>query len=234
MVTNMLCFFVLMMAMSNTDVDKFQQLADAFQSLLGGTRFVLTGSQSVLPYPRPPATSGNTGNEAGSQEESVETTSPNIIVETPYPTEEEFALIMQILEEAGVSEQAELRVNERGLLVRLSSSLLFQSESDELLLEARAIIDQIVPSLLEIDNVLFIEGHTCDLPPVGSHFTDNWALSSARAAAVVRYLESRGIASERLIPSYYSRYRPIVPNINENNRQMNRRVDIVIASNRIP
>ncbi|MBP9015846.1 MAG: OmpA family protein, partial [Candidatus Atribacteria bacterium] len=57
-------------------------------------------------------------------------------------------------------------------------------------------------------------------------------LSAARAIAVLRYLmEEKGLPPERLIAVGYGQYRPLVPNVDEEHRQRNRRVEIVILRN---
>ncbi|HPZ81513.1 MAG TPA: OmpA family protein, partial [Candidatus Atribacteria bacterium] len=68
-----------------------------------------------------------------------------------------------------------------------------------------------------------------DLPIHTSQFPSNWELSAARAIAVLRYLvEEKGLPPERLMAVGYGEYRPLAPNVDEEHRQKNRRVEIVI------
>ena len=146
--------------------------------------------------------------------------------------EMEIAVSAEQLKEA-TENQAEVRVNERGLMVRLYSSLLFEAGSARLTPAALEVLRNVVPLLANIDNYIMIEGHTCDLPLVDtSLFQDNWDLSGARASAVLRYLQQSGIDPERMRTSAFGEYRNILPNNSEANRARNRRVDIVIVSNR--
>ena len=66
-----------------------------------------------------------------------------------------------------------------------------------------------------------IAGHTDD---IGSD-EFNLELSRKRAEAVVKYLLERGISRARLRAVGYGESRPLVPNISEENRAMNRRVE---------
>ncbi len=66
-----------------------------------------------------------------------------------------------------------------------------------------------------------IAGHTDD---IGSD-EFNLELSRKRAEAVVAYLVGRGISRARLRAVGYGESRPLVPNISEENRAMNRRVE---------
>ena len=68
-----------------------------------------------------------------------------------------------------------------------------------------------------------IQGHTDD---VGKD-AYNFDLSSRRAQAVVDFLESAGVPSTRLHAVGMGETQPIVPNISEENRQRNRRVEMV-------
>ncbi len=73
-----------------------------------------------------------------------------------------------------------------------------------------------------------IEGHTCDM---GSDVY-NIKLSTERAASVYEYLvKEENIPKDRLSVMGYGESRPIVPNDSEENRQKNRRVEIIITTN---
>lgn len=76
-----------------------------------------------------------------------------------------------------------------------------------------------------------VEGHTDDRPIQTSAFGSNWELSTARATHVVqRLVEQHGIAAGRLAAAGYAAYRPRLPNISEEARARNRRVDLVILT----
>ena len=62
---------------------------------------------------------------------------------------------------------------------------------------------------------------------LGSNLGDR--ISHLRATAVVKYLVTeKGLDPSRFSASGYGEYQPLVPNISEANRRINRRVDIVI------
>jgi chemotaxis protein MotB len=62
-------------------------------------------------------------------------------------------------------------------------------------------------------------------------FPSNWELSTARAAAVVRFLqEGVGIEPARLSARGYSFYRPVASNGNEDGRRQNRRIEIILGT----
>lgn len=77
-----------------------------------------------------------------------------------------------------------------------------------------------------------IEGHTDDAPISTAQFQSNWELSTARAAAVVRFFLEQGIPARKLTAAGYADTFPIAPNrnadgtINPDNQARNRRVVI--------
>lgn len=79
-----------------------------------------------------------------------------------------------------------------------------------------------------------VEGHTDNLP-LGpfllKRFPSNWELSTARAAAVVRFLSQEGgVEPERLSARGFSYYKPVATNKTEGGRRQNRRIEIILSS----
>jgi peptidoglycan-associated lipoprotein len=71
---------------------------------------------------------------------------------------------------------------------------------------------------------MIIEGHTCNIGT--SEY--NLALGERRARSVQNYLESRGVASNRLEIVSYGEERPKFDNSREETRRLNRRAALVI------
>ena len=85
-----------------------------------------------------------------------------------------------------------------------------------------------VVTLLKVNTGIEIElsAHTDDK---GSDDYNN-KLSDQRAAAVAAYIVSKGIDPARLVSKGYGKTQPLVPNINDENRAKNRRVELKILS----
>jgi len=85
------------------------------------------------------------------------------------------------------------------------------------------------------DQNIIVEGHTDDMkigPALQQRFPTNWELSTARAAAVVRFLQEKGsIAPERMTASGFSFYKPVAANDTEEGRRQNRRIEIIMVPN---
>lgn len=85
---------------------------------------------------------------------------------------------------------------------------------------------------MEKNSTIEVEGHTDADPIRSSQFPSNWELSGARAATVVRLLQSFGMDPARLRASGLAQFKPIAPERDQRgqpiaaNKALNRRVII--------
>ena len=128
----------------------------------------------------------------------------------------------------GIAGRVSVQMEERGLVISLQDTILFNSGSATLTPDAGNIIAEVGKNLQSLQNFVLVEGNTDNLPIHTTEFPSNWEFSSARATNVVQELILCGIAPERLSANGYGEYRPQVANDSDEHRQMNRRVDIVI------
>jgi chemotaxis protein MotB len=122
--------------------------------------------------------------------------------------------------------------NERGVTVHIMDELLFSSGSAVLKPGALTLLEDLSGVLRQIPHDIRVEGHTDNVPIQTPVFPSNWHLSVARAVNAAHFMVQRcNIAPERVSVVGYSEYRPLLPNISDDNRAKNRRVDIVIVTN---
>lgn len=130
-----------------------------------------------------------------------------------------------------LTKQISVELNERGLVIHVLESALFASGSATLRTEAQSLMDRIAGEIRELPNQIRVEGHTDDRPIATSRFPSNWELSTARAAAVVRYfIEKHQLPPDQISALGFGEHRPLVANDTDENRGKNRRVDIVILT----
>jgi chemotaxis protein MotB len=120
------------------------------------------------------------------------------------------------------------------LKVIFVDKILFDSGSVEINARGRESLRVMADALKNSqDQEILVEGHTDNVPlsaALKKRFPSNWELSTARAAAVVRFLqEEAGIKPERLSARGYSFYRPVAPNTTEEGRRQNRRIEIILG-----
>jgi len=104
-------------------------------------------------------------------------------------------------------------------------NVLFQFGSDEFLNESYVELDRLSTYLEQNPDLqIEIHGHTDD---IGDE-EDNLLLSEKRAQAVVDYLVSKGIDTNRLAAKGFGESRPILPNTSEENQSQNRRTEFIL------
>jgi len=131
------------------------------------------------------------------------------------------------------SRKVSVDLNERGIVISLSSDVYFRRGSAELDIEAaRTVLEKtsaLITSDILKDRKVRIEGHTDrGLTDPDGAWPTNWHLSTGRALNVLGYLVDFGANPEQLSVAGYGEYQPILPNDSEEHMSKNRRVDIVI------
>jgi chemotaxis protein MotB len=114
------------------------------------------------------------------------------------------------------------------------SEVLFDVASADIAEAGKAQLASFAKTLLEIsakipddiDWILRVDGHTDARPIYTFQFPSNWELSSARAIAVVKYLESQGVAPNRLVAAGFAEYRPLDASGSEEAYRRNRRIEL--------
>lgn len=120
---------------------------------------------------------------------------------------------------------------------KFHSDVLFNSGSSDLRKEALPLLtefSQIMNQGTAQELLIQVAGHTDDRPVVKDStrqkHLDNWGLSTNRANQVVRNLVGNGIKNARCSSHGYGPFQPLVPNTDENSRQLNRRVEIFVLA----
>lgn len=124
-----------------------------------------------------------------------------------------------------------IRKEARGLVISLlTDKVLFDLGDTRLKPEIKGVLDDIAEVLQHHpDKQIAVEGHTDDLAIQSAKIPSNWELSALRATSVVKYFVTyKGMDPSRFSAAGYAEYQPLVPNISEANRRINRRVDIIV------
>ncbi|OQY00638.1 MAG: hypothetical protein B6I26_07420 [Desulfobacteraceae bacterium 4572_130] len=115
------------------------------------------------------------------------------------------------------------------IIVRVNGKALFDSGSIDIKSEATSILDEIVKLILGYPEYnVNIKGHTDNMPISSGSYPSNWELSALRATSVLKFLVEKGIRPQRLTATGYGEVMPLVLNISEKNRAINRRVEFVL------
>jgi len=207
--TLLLTFFVLLLSFANMDVQNFRMALGSIKDAFG-VQFDHKGSVSAL------ATSVVELSKKESSDD-IKLLEMDIVEQ-----------IEMVIEEAGLQDKIDVMAGEVGIIVRVTDQVLFPTGSDVLVKGAHRIMDVIAKLTDVVPYPIWIEGHTDDNPINTLRFPSNWELSTARAAAAMRYLvERREVPPERVRIAGYAHFRPLKPNDSVKGRRKNRRVEFV-------
>ena len=127
------------------------------------------------------------------------------------------------------SKSVKLLKSDKGLIIRVNNTLLFDKGSAQIKDNAQKTLDEIAKVLTKIDNPVIIEGHTDSTPIKNVKYPSNWELSTARATNIISYVMKNGrISPKRLCAVGYGEYMPVADNTTISGRMLNRRVDIIV------
>lgn len=131
----------------------------------------------------------------------------------------------------GAGDYADVRQDERGIILSLKDNILFESGKAEIKDSSAEILNMVASIVKKTPHKVLIEGHTDNLPIRNSLFPSNWELSTARAASVLNYLiKNYNLPPDRFAISGYAEYKPVASNETPQGRAKNRRVDIVFLN----
>ncbi|HSQ87854.1 OmpA family protein [Romboutsia sp.] len=201
-ITLLLTFFILLYSMSVVDSQKLKELSNAMQQSLKGNVEI---------------------------EELKDI--KDLKIETDNSDYEDLSeKLNKIIEKNGLTEVIKIRQEDRGIVLQLDETILFDSGKAELKDYSREVLETITTIINNTENDVLVEGNTDNIPMNNEKFGSNWELSTARAVSVVRYfVEGQNIDPTRFAVKGYGEYNPIVENSTPENRAINRRVDILIV-----
>jgi chemotaxis protein MotB len=244
MMTLLFAVFVVLFAISSTNISKVKLLEQSLQEAFSGP--VFTGGKAMM---KTGATSDGT-DQAAPQPPLPSLSPTQAVAEAMNPQDEASAeeaakraneeersfqnlkkRIDKLAREAGLAEKVSTTVTPDGLKIRLvtdgvlfdSGSAVVKSGGEPTLVEIGRIIAQ------EAKHPVQVEGHTDDRPINTSQYPSNWQLSGARAAAVVQRLNGAGVAAKRMSLAGYAAQHPVAGNATPGGRAQNRRVEIILT-----
>lgn len=123
---------------------------------------------------------------------------------------------------------SDLSVEQRDgkIYVSLSQKLLFEKNSDNIDSKGKNALNKLAEVLAERNDLdILVEGHT----DVDGDPAYNWDLSTKRATAVVKHLQTSGVNPDHLTAAGRAFYEPIAKNDTEENKSINRRTEIILS-----
>ncbi len=226
----LLTLFVLMLTFAKMDVEKYQQLAGSMKNAFG------------VQYIKKLA--GIIEEDGGPAGISIKSKVPKVVVElqiddtmgeqnvavvkSAEPVDNLAANVSQAIAEQISKSMANVEEREGEVIVRFPGTFAFPSGTESLTSEFLIALNNLAVVIKGSKGEIIIAGHTDDRPIKTDRFRSNWDLSTARANSVVQYLlEFTDVDRSRLATMGYADSRPLAPNDTEENRALNRRVEVI-------
>ena len=248
MMTLLFAVFVVLFAISSTNVSKVKELTKSLQEAFSGP--VLSGGQAMMDRgnqseaekasPTPPLTSISPAQAVdlamkGTDKNQAAAEASARGAELAAREEQSFQALKKridaLVRDAHLDDKVSTTVSQRGLRVRLlTDKLVFRSGSAVIEPGAYPTLDRIGAIIAqEAKHPVAVEGHTDNRPIHTSQYPSNWQLSGGRAAAVVQRLIGAGVAARRTSLAGYAAEHPVRGNDSSAGRARNRRVEIILT-----
>jgi len=127
-----------------------------------------------------------------------------------------------------------VKVKNGKVYVSLAEQLLFGSGSIQVDSKGVTALQQLAKAIKDQRDInILVEGHTDNVPisKKSQYMQDNWDLSVMRATAITKILTKAGVSSSQITPSGRGEYSPLATNDTPQNKQKNRRTEIIITPN---
>jgi chemotaxis protein MotB len=216
LVTLLLTFFVLLLTMSSMDQSFITRVTvqpvDVGQLQFKGAGRISIALEAVLELIEEPLEAMN---------------KPQRIKDLLYPDQD----LPPDVSRSTLDENLRVLRREDGLALVMTDTLLFPSGGSELDASARQLLDQIVPLLGYANEPVLIAGHTAANEagqPAGDR---GFALSAARAEAVLAHFVRSGLRNEQFSLSAYGDTKPLLVGPDAD-PAMNRRIESLIRTTR--
>ncbi|MCI6022108.1 MAG: flagellar motor protein MotB [Clostridia bacterium] len=235
----LLCFFVMLFAMSDPNQEKFQQLSASLASTFSifnagsvsmGDGVLIGSGASQLNELAIYYNNMGMNSEGEITQEEIKDAAQQIQEAGLQESEHMAENIEKQLEQNMLSDDVEVKATSKYVMLNLNSGILFDSGKSELKTEAVTLLDKVSSILWEYnDNMIAVEGHTDNNPIHNSKYPDNTMLSLYRAYSVFTYLtDQKGFDASTMLATGRGESVPIASNATAEGRAQNRRVEIKI------
>lgn len=253
----LVCFFVLIISMSEIDVIRYKKVAGSMKDAFGVQQDIVTydipKGTSIIALEFSPGKPEPTIRKV-IQQDTVDPTRPSLKIGNPdnpievqpetlqklleeeeerqeqrQQTEADAAVLTELLEEEINEGKIDVETDGPTIIIKIRERGSFTSGSADLDPGFLPTLDTIGTALGEISGEIVVEGHTDNIPINSVKFPSNFALSAGRAVSVTSvFLNDPNISMDRLSLRGYGEVRPEDTNATRAGRARNRRVEIKI------
>lgn len=219
LVTLLMCFFVLLYAMSTIQEETFKELVQSMKSALGVQQIPETGTREGLVMMAQPSPE--------QQKEKPDNAMDELGGMVQKEMEEIVSDVKELVMFNKLGGKVKVEEGDEGVVITISDMVLFEPGESAISPNGLEVMEKIANVLKQFAYPIKVAGHTDDIPIKTDRYASNWELSANRASDVVRYLINEGIDPRQLSALGYAEFRPIASNKTPDGRAKNRRVEII-------
>ncbi len=214
----LLCFFLLIVAISSVDIERYDKVSESMSEAMGEKSKKKSRPEQPMAESRSTAGGYEYRSRIGGQEKTLQ----EVVLD---------------LQERLRSDLKAVQVERRpgGVALNLFAPSFFELGSAELTSKAVFLLREVADALAGAPYAVTVEGHTDNIPIRSKMFPSNWELSAVRASSVARFLIFHGIDSSHVKVVGLADTMPLLPNTDAQGRPIpqnqvqNRRVVIVLS-----
>ena len=238
LMTLLLCFFVLLLSMSELDVIRLKMITQSMHNAFGveppeipepvpmGTSII---KQTFSPNPSDVTVIEEVRQTADPNKPIIDTNDLNLYLHAKQ--QRQLMQIKQALREQLDEGILQVETREDRVDITIDEQASFPSGLATIKPAFMPVLKAIAEALSHIDDPLVVSGHTDNRPLSTQQYRSNWELSGSRATSVVhellRYPEYQ---ADRFRVEGYADTRPITENDTDSGRARNRRVEIAVLT----
>ncbi len=210
MMTLLLCFFVILVAISEVKEEKFHEVVESIRQYLG--------------WDSSPMVEPGEGRASSLRKEIS-----RVMNEMASPRPEGAPA------RSTLGQHVMVQTVEEGHKITIGGKVLFEEGSAELMVSAYGVLDRVVEIIKGYPNKLEIRGHTAiEVLPEGGRYEDLFDLAYARAKSVHAYLMAQGVEPRRLRLYSGGPFDRPKSNLTYEGKESNRSVEIIISEELVP
>lgn len=217
LVTNMLCFFIMLFAFSTLD-SPTKRMSSEIKEQMYSTVFSISSQTAAQTWL-------NDGGKGVLSSSLVQKKSdiPHVV-----------KTIKNKLSRVSVADRLKVTNTDQMVKIQIPANVMFESGSTEMKAGSEEVLKALVPVIAPLENYIRIDGHTDDTPTKNSIFPTNWELSAGRACRIVRFfIDDCGLDAERFSAQGFADNRPKMADTTPEARETNRRVELIILNEKV-
>lgn len=238
LMTLLLCFFVLLVAMAEIDALKFKMVVRSMEDAFGVERPQPVEPErkatSVIQQKFSPSPDGTRPNAEVRQDAENQ----NAQLNTEALAQQQAKRFEQFQQQLETNFADALDANlisldsmDDRILLRINEQASFPSGAAALKPDFLPLLSRLAEALIDIDARFVVAGHTDNVPLRSDLYRSNWELSAARATSVVHaLLQQNGLQANQFRIEAYADTQPLGSNATAEGRAQNRRVEIGIIN----